>query len=76
MRAGQNIQGANLLGWSGQRDWVQAAEASNCNLELERRWELTCKVPQARQGRTQLWQCAVNRLVVGLMEMHRRQEDM
>ena len=46
---------------SGRRDWVQAAEASNGDLELERRGELTCKAPRARQGRTQRWRCAVGR---------------
>ena len=36
---------------SGRRDWVQVAEASNGDLELERRGELTCKALRSRQGR-------------------------
>ena len=46
---------------SGRRDWVQAAEASKGDLELERRGEHMCKAPRARQGRTQGWGCAVDR---------------
>ena len=60
---------------SERRDWALAAEASNGVLELERRGERTCKAPQARQGQTQRWLCAVNRLVVEQMQMHRRQQD-
>ena len=36
---------------SGRRDWVQAAEASNGDLELERRGKHTCKALRSRQGR-------------------------
>lgn len=35
---------------SGRRDWVQAAEASNGDLELERRGEHTYKAPRTRQA--------------------------